>query len=53
MRPICVMCKKRFTKYGAILISPPENPDELHQRVIKYHICSKCYDVLMEFIMGF
>ena len=38
MKPKCTLCKKRFEKYGAILLSPPKK-----NMVKKFHICCDCY----------
>ncbi len=45
MKPKCVVCKKRFETYGAILFSPPKK-----DMVKKLYICSKCYKFLKRLI---
>jgi len=39
IKPICDMCKKELTDFGAILLSPPDNKNNIK----KYHICKECY----------
>ncbi len=39
IKPLCDVCKKELTDYGAILLSPPDKKS----MVKKYHICKSCY----------
>ena len=51
MKPKCLMCFKRFKDYGAILLTPPIGDDSnFGQFIYKYHICPKCYRIIIEFI---
>jgi hypothetical protein len=40
IKPICDMCKKELTDYGALLFSPPNEKSE----VKKYHLCKECFE---------
>lgn len=40
IKPVCVVCDKELKKFGAILLSPP-NEDNL---VEKFHICVSCFE---------
>ncbi|HMS23949.1 MAG TPA: hypothetical protein PKB09_04040 [Candidatus Saccharibacteria bacterium] len=40
IKPNCDYCGNELTKFGAILLSPP---DEKNQ-VIKYHVCVDCFE---------
>ena len=44
IKPICDICKKELTEFGAILLSPPDNDGH----VKKYHICNECYILFKE-----
>lgn len=46
--PHCDKCKKELLEFGAILLSPP---DEKNQ-VTKFHICKSCYDVMARELSG-
>jgi hypothetical protein len=37
--PKCSKCGEELTDYGAILLSPPDT----ESRVVKYHVCKKCF----------
>lgn len=39
IKPYCDKCKKELKDFGAILFSPPDKSS----KVIKFHICKKCY----------
>lgn len=42
IKPICDICKKELSKFGAILLSPPDEQNF----VKKFHICNECYSKL-------
>ncbi len=42
IKPICNKCKKELTKFGAILLSPPDE----NSKVDKIHLCVECYNVI-------
>lgn len=42
--PTCDRCKKELTEFGAILLSPPDKDN----KVIKFHICKACYELLLK-----
>ena len=42
------MCKKELKKMGALLFSPPN-----FTMVNKYHLCKKCFILVMDFINEF
>ena len=44
IRPMCAMCGKELTRFGAILLGPPGKRD----MVKKTHICVSCYSELMK-----
>ena len=37
--PTCDNCGQELTKYGAIILSPPD----VDGKVKKFHICTDCY----------
>ncbi len=39
IRPICDICKKELSGFGAIPLSPPDKDN----MVKKYHVCKTCY----------
>jgi DNA-directed RNA polymerase subunit RPC12/RpoP len=46
IKPICSRCGEKLTKFGAILLSPPDKKDKIK----KYHICKDCFKlILLEF----
>ena len=45
IKPYCFICSDELDKYGAILLSPPED-----DRVLKRHICVDCYTILIGLI---
>lgn len=40
IKPICDICKKELTEYGALVFSPPDKSN----KVTKNHVCKKCYN---------
>ncbi len=38
--PTCDKCHQELTAFGAILLSPPNDQNEVKKR----HICTSCYD---------
>ena len=44
IRPKCDRCGRELKKFGAILLSPPDE----QSTVKKYHICIECYAVFLE-----
>ncbi len=44
IKPKCDKCKKELKEFGAILLSPPNAKN----RVIKFHICKKCYGEMVK-----
>lgn len=40
IKPKCEKCGYELTEFGAILLSPPDKDN----KVIKDHLCIKCYD---------
>ncbi|MDE1865069.1 MAG: hypothetical protein KGH94_00300 [Candidatus Micrarchaeota archaeon] len=42
IRPICDMCGKELERFGALLFSPPG----MNGTVMKYHICTECFESL-------
>ncbi len=66
MKPVCCMCLERFSDYGGLLFSPPFDEinkvlnskddmggitgDDMGGIIGKYHVCPKCYRILMDFI---
>jgi len=39
IKPICDKCKKELNEFGAILLGPPNEKNE----VKKIHLCKTCY----------
>ncbi len=39
IKPICDKCKEELTKFGGILLSPPDEKG----MVKKWHLCKRCY----------
>jgi len=39
IKPICDFCNQELKEFGAILLSPPDEKNN----VKKYHICKECY----------
>lgn len=52
INPKCFSCLEELKEYGAILISPPNNPDEMDNGMeascFKYHFCKECSDNLIQ-----
>jgi hypothetical protein len=48
IQPVCNKCKKELTDFGGILLSPPNNDNE----VKKYHLCKACYADIIESFEG-
>jgi len=44
INPKCDKCKEELEEFGAILLSPPDN----RGNVKKYHICIKCFDIIVK-----
>ena len=44
INPKCDKCKEELDEFGAILLSPPDNRGS----VKKYHICVKCFDIIVK-----
>lgn len=44
--PKCDMCGKELIEFGAILLGPPDRDN----KVIKEHICKRCYLILCRFM---
>jgi len=44
----CYMCDQLLKEPGALVFSPPSPP--ANTRVMKYHICIKCWDHLFNFL---
>jgi hypothetical protein len=42
--PNCNKCSRELLEFGAILLSPPD----IHNRVIKFHLCKNCYSELLK-----
>ena len=42
IKPICDVCNKELTGFGAILLSPPAQ----NSTVRKYHVCADCYKTM-------
>jgi hypothetical protein len=42
--PTCDKCKKELQEFGGILLSPPDKKN----KVVKYHLCKKCYKEIAE-----
>jgi DNA-directed RNA polymerase subunit RPC12/RpoP len=39
IKPVCDKCGKELTEFGAILLSPPDQENN----VKKLHLCKECY----------
>lgn len=49
----CFMCTEQLQSKGGILISPPEQEfSDNVDKVDKFHLCKKCFNVLLDFSMG-
>ena len=44
IKPVCDVCKKELTDFGAILLSPPDKKG----MVRKFHVCKKCYEKILK-----
>lgn len=42
IKPHCDKCKEELDEFGGILLSPPDEDNE----VKKYHICKECFEGL-------
>jgi len=53
LRVNCFMCTNLLKEKGAILLSPPtkEYSDNV-DKIEKFHLCKKCYNILLNFSMG-
>jgi len=40
--PTCDKCGKELTEFGGILLSPPNDSNQVR----KYHLCVACYDLI-------
>lgn len=49
----CFMCTEQLKNKGGVLFSNPtkEYSDNV-DKVDKFHLCKKCFDVVLDFIMG-
>lgn len=43
IKPLCEICKKELNDFGAILLSPPDNSNQVEKK----HICKECYNQLI------
>jgi hypothetical protein len=50
IRPKCLMCKKELTEFGGLIITPPCQKPELKEYHKKYHICIKCFPLIIRAI---
>jgi hypothetical protein len=46
IKPNCVYCKEELTEYGALLLSPPDNKNNIR----KLHLCKKCYNEIIDLL---
>jgi hypothetical protein len=44
IKPTCDTCGQELTDFGAILLSPPDD----NQQVRKFHLCKACYQDIVE-----
>ncbi len=42
--PICDKCNEVLNEFGGILLSPPDKDN----KVIKFHLCKRCYEKILE-----
>lgn len=49
--PVCVMCSRILTEYGGILFSPPKSSAFGLETVEKRHLCAKCHQRVVEYII--
>jgi hypothetical protein len=47
IKPVCDKCGRELDEFGAILMGPPDKKG----RVKKFHICTRCYRLIMESII--
>lgn len=40
IKPKCDVCGNELTEFGAILLSPPDDDNQ----VTKYHLCTFCFE---------
>lgn len=40
IKPKCDYCGNELTEFGAILLSPPDE----NNQVVKYHVCVDCFE---------
>ena len=40
IKPQCDYCKRELVDFGAILLSPPDEENQ----VTKFHVCKGCYE---------
>lgn len=51
IKPICDKCGKELKEFGALLFSPPFLVVPNAQPTVdKYHICNKCWLLILKFI---
>lgn len=43
IQPKCNRCDEELTKFGAILLSPPDKKS----KVKKYHLCRDCFKLII------
>lgn len=49
----CFMCTRQIKEKGGILLSPPnETYSDNVDTTDKFHLCKKCFDVVLDFTMG-
>ncbi len=49
IEPNCDRCNDKLNEFGGILLSPPDKEN----KVIKFHLCIKCYDFIARHINSF
>ena len=52
IKPKCDKCRDELTEFGGLMFSPPQHGYESykHREVEKFHVCVKCWKLLMEWI---
>jgi hypothetical protein len=45
--PMCDKCGRELTEFGAILLSPPDDEENVKKR----HICKSCYEKIEKELM--
>jgi hypothetical protein len=44
INPKCDSCKRELSEFGGILLSPPDDKDNVR----KYHLCKSCYEETLD-----